>query len=67
MNEQQEEQNLAVIKLAYDYIAIAFIMLENDCLFNKLCNHVSIHYDEYIEEINEEEYAERIVRLCNGR
>jgi len=58
------EQNL--IDLAYAHLICAFELLADADLFEMMSNEVSVNYDEYMEDMEDEEYADRIVRLCNG-
>jgi hypothetical protein len=64
MNEQTEFNNIG---FAYSYLITAFELLNNADLFDKLCENVSVRYDEYMEEIekeDQEEYAQSILELC---
>lgn len=66
MNEQEEE--FSVIDYAYGYLVCAFELLGDADLFDELCANVSVHYDEFIEEVENEEYADNILGLClNGK
>lgn len=58
-----EELELDNIEIALIHMMAAFELLSDADLFDELCDAVSMNYDEILEE----DYADRIVDLCNGK
>lgn len=52
---------------AYAHIVCAYELLEDKEIFDSLCDDIYSFYDEYIEEIENEQFATNILELCHGR
>lgn len=64
----EEEQEFDIIDLAYSYLIAAFELLGDADLFEIMSEEVSVHYDEYLEDMENDEYGDRILELClNGK